>query len=174
MHNSLSFDKTYICNPNLYQDIGCWPLLVKILSWSFAVDTCPASWVFSSSNSFACSEILYKWNHTLCISFKIRLLSLIMLLLRFIHVVFISNLFLFIVEFFSNGWIHGIFFVHSPTDEWKWKWKSLSCVQLFVTPMDYTVHGIFQARMLEWVAFPFSRAWAISSFGLLWIQLQCT
>ena len=24
-------------------------------------------------------------------------------------------------------------------------------------PMDYTVHGIVQARILEWVAFPFSR-----------------
>ena len=24
-------------------------------------------------------------------------------------------------------------------------------------PMDYTVRGIFQARILEWVAFPFSR-----------------
>ena len=24
-------------------------------------------------------------------------------------------------------------------------------------PMDYTVHGILQARMLEWVAFPFSK-----------------
>ena len=24
-------------------------------------------------------------------------------------------------------------------------------------PMDYTVHGIFQARILEWIAFPFSR-----------------
>ena len=24
-------------------------------------------------------------------------------------------------------------------------------------PMDYTVHGIFQARILEWVAFPFSK-----------------
>ena len=24
-------------------------------------------------------------------------------------------------------------------------------------PMDYTVHGIFQARILRWVAFPFSR-----------------
>ena len=23
--------------------------------------------------------------------------------------------------------------------------------------MDYTVHGILQARILEWVAFPFSR-----------------
>ena len=24
-------------------------------------------------------------------------------------------------------------------------------------PMDYTVHGILQARILAWVAFPFSR-----------------
>jgi len=24
-------------------------------------------------------------------------------------------------------------------------------------PMDYMVHGILQARILEWVAFPFSR-----------------
>ena len=24
-------------------------------------------------------------------------------------------------------------------------------------PMDYTVHGILQARILKWVAFPFSR-----------------
>ena len=24
-------------------------------------------------------------------------------------------------------------------------------------PMDYTVHGILQGRILEWVAFPFSR-----------------
>ena len=29
-----------------------------------------------------------------------------------------------------------------------------SCPILF-DPMDYTVHGIFQAGILEWVAFPF-------------------
>ena len=32
--------------------------------------------------------------------------------------------------------------------------------QLYLTlcdPMNYTVHGILQARILEWVAFPFSR-----------------
>ena len=35
----------------------------------------------------------------------------------------------------------------------------LSCVWFFVTPMDcsYSVHGIFQARVLEWVAIYFSR-----------------
>ena len=26
-----------------------------------------------------------------------------------------------------------------------------------IDPMDYTVHGILQARILQWVAFPFSR-----------------
>ena len=35
-------------------------------------------------------------------------------------------------------------------------WKSLSRVWLW-DPVDYTVHGILQARMLEWVAVPFSR-----------------
>ena len=27
----------------------------------------------------------------------------------------------------------------------------------FFNPMDYKVYGILQARILEWVAFPFSR-----------------
>ena len=27
-------------------------------------------------------------------------------------------------------------------------------------PMDYTVHGIHQAGILEWVAFPFSRGFS--------------
>ena len=31
-----------------------------------------------------------------------------------------------------------------------------SCRTLCV-PMDYIVHGILQARILEWAAFPFSR-----------------
>jgi len=33
---------------------------------------------------------------------------------------------------------------------------TLSCLTL-CNPMDYTVHGILQARILEWVAFPFCR-----------------
>ena len=33
---------------------------------------------------------------------------------------------------------------------------SQSCLTLCY-PMDYIVHGILQARILEWVAFPFSR-----------------
>ena len=35
-------------------------------------------------------------------------------------------------------------------------------------PLDYTVHGILQARILEWVAFPFSRGY---SRGLLHCRL---
>ena len=37
------------------------------------------------------------------------------------------------------------------------KWKSVSHVQLFATSWTITVHGIFQARILKWVAFSFSR-----------------
>ena len=33
----------------------------------------------------------------------------------------------------------------------------LSSVWFFATPMDYTVHGILQARILEWGAIPFTR-----------------
>ena len=34
-----------------------------------------------------------------------------------------------------------------------------SCLTL-CDPMDYTVHGILHARILEWVAFPFSRGFS--------------
>ena len=36
----------------------------------------------------------------------------------------------------------------------KWKWKS--CLSL-CDPIDYKVHGILQAKILEWISFPFSR-----------------
>ena len=38
-----------------------------------------------------------------------------------------------------------------------WKSESHLVVSDSCDPMDYTVHGILQARILEWVAFPFSR-----------------
>ena len=50
----------------------------------------------------------------------------------------------------------------------KWKWKLLSCVRLFETP--WTVHGILQARILEWVAIPFSRG---SSWPRNWTEVSC-
>ena len=35
--------------------------------------------------------------------------------------------------------------------------ESSSVVSTLCDPMDYTVHGILQARILEWVAVPFFR-----------------
>ena len=60
----------------------------------------------------------------------------------------------------------------------QWKWKLLqSCPTLcdpmdyLCNPMDYTVHGILQARILEWVVvfFPFSRG---SSQPRDWTQVS--
>ena len=50
---------------------------------------------------------------------------------------------------------NGYTFTYVRELKWKWKWELLSHVQLFATP--WTVHGILQARILEWLAFPFSR-----------------
>ena len=48
------------------------------------------------------------------------------------------------------------------------KCKSFSYVWLFETP--WTVHGTFQARILEWAAFPFPRE---SSQPRDWTQVSC-
>ena len=40
--------------------------------------------------------------------------------------------------------------------DWKWKWVAQSCLTL-CDPVAYTFHGILQARILEWLTFPFSR-----------------
>ena len=37
------------------------------------------------------------------------------------------------------------------------KVKVIQSCLTFWDPMDYTIHGILQARVLEWIAFPFSR-----------------
>ena len=56
----------------------------------------------------------------------------------------------------------GLFVLHYFLEfAQKWKWKLLSPVWLFATPVDCSLpgsslHGILQARILEWVAFPFS------------------
>ena len=42
-----------------------------------------------------------------------------------------------------------------------------SCLTL-CDPMDYTVYGILQARILEWVAFPWEKAMAPHSSTLAW------
>ena len=53
------------------------------------------------------------------------------------------------------------------------KWSEVKVTQSCLTlcnPMDYTVHGILQARILEWVAVPFSRG---SSQPRDWTQVFC-
>ena len=50
----------------------------------------------------------------------------------------------------------------------KWKGVAQSCAAL-CDLTDYTVHGILQARILEWVAFPFSRR---SSQPRNWTQVS--
>ena len=40
------------------------------------------------------------------------------------------------------------------------KVKVTQSCRIVATPMDYTVHGILQARMLECAAFPFSRGYS--------------
>ena len=52
------------------------------------------------------------------------------------------------------------------------KWSEVKVTLLCLTfcdPMNYTVHGILQARILEWVAFPFSRG---SSQPRDWTQVS--
>ena len=49
--------------------------------------------------------------------------------------------------------------------------ESCSVVSDSCDPMDYTVHGILQARLLEWVAVPFSRG---SSQPRDWTQVSNT
>ena len=61
-------------------------------------------------------------------------------------------------EPFSHVW-RILYFVSTGV---KWKWKSLSCVPLFVTPWTVASQtplsmGILHSRILEWVAMPSSR-----------------
>ena len=59
-------------------------------------------------------------------------------------------------QFKTTNIYHLAQFLRVRNLEAAWKWKSLSHVWLY-DPMAYTVHGILQVRILEWVAFPFSR-----------------
>ena len=56
--------------------------------------------------------------------------------------------------------VHGVAKVeHNLATKPNQQRANILYIQLCLTlcdPMDYTVHGILQARILEWVAFPFS------------------
>ena len=62
---------------------------------------------------------------------------------------------LFQFWFLQGICLEVILLVHIVVFE-KWKVKVAQLCLTLCDPMDYTVHGAFQARML-WVAFPFSR-----------------
>ena len=56
--------------------------------------------------------------------------------------------------------VHGCTELHTTKRSTGRREDKALVTQLCLTlcdPMDYTVHGILQARILEWVAFPFSR-----------------
>ena len=53
---------------------------------------------------------------------------------------------------------------------WRVRVKVAQSCPTFCDPMDYTVHGIIQARLLEWVAIPSSRG---SSQPRDWTQVSC-
>ena len=56
---------------------------------------------------------------------------------------------------------------HSSSYYGAWVKVAQSCLTLS-DPMDYTVHGILQARILEWVAYPFSSgtSWPRNRIGV--------
>ena len=62
------------------------------------------------------------------------------------------------------------FFLIVKHDERKVKVKVAQSSLTLCDPMDYTFHGLLQARILEWVAFPFSRESSQLSDGT---QVSC-
>ena len=53
--------------------------------------------------------------------------------------------------------IFNLVFITSSFNTWLWKVKVAQSCPTLCNSMDYTDLGILQARILEWVAFPFSR-----------------
>ena len=74
----------------------------------------------------------------------------------------------------TSAALTGRFFTTSTTWEVRWGEVAQSCLTL-CDPMDcnllgFSVHGILQARTLEWVVMPFSRG---SSRPRDWIHISC-
>ena len=91
--------------------------------------------------------IMYIWfqnesNVYLCLS---------QLLQQTYKILFYQNISLYLYQNISLLKLIELLIFHIEKRKWKW----ISCIQLFETP--WTVHGILQDRILEWVAFPFSR-----------------
>ena len=67
----------------------------------------------------------------------------------------------------SSEWIK-VFRLRWGPGKWKWKWSR--SVLSYCSPPGSSVHGIFQARVLEWVAISFSRG---SSRPRDWTRVSC-
>ena len=57
----------------------------------------------------------------------------------------------------TQRWGRYMTFLYSSLNNWKVKVKVTHSCSTLRNSMGYRVHGILQARILEWVAFPFSR-----------------
>ena len=70
---------------------------------------------------------------------------------------------------------YPVSFAFWEVTRWKWKWSRSVCPTLCdpvdCSPPGSSVHGIFQARVLEWIAISFSRG---SSWPRDWTQVSCT
>ena len=104
------------------------------------------SWIIMSNDKYNNSWIVIFMNHWIKTNRPSNLLSLILF----------NNLLLpcFMFSYYHYYLINYIYFALSCLESMKV--KVTQCPTL-CSPMDCTVHGILQARILEWVVFPFSR-----------------
>ena len=77
-------------------------------------------------------------------------------ILKILKVVLTNDPAIPLLEIYAKKQNHHLeeIFARSPV---KVKVKATQSCLTFCDPMDYTSHGILQARILEWVAVPFSR-----------------
>ena len=117
------------------------------------------------------SSKLISWWEFLVLNFSHFCFANLHSQLFFLVFVAIYPLFLFQLRY---SWFTLLYLLWDTTEwfsihtEWSEVTVAQSCPTL-CDPMDYTVHGILQARILEWVAFPFSRG---SSQPRDWTQVS--
>ena len=119
---------------------------------------CPSYVLRSLIAFFLCVFFFFNVNH-----FKVFIEFVIILLLFHIFPLFCPKCMWNVVSLPTRAWTCTLPVIG------KRKWKSLSRVWL-CDPMDYTVHGLLQARILEWAAFPFSNR---SSWPRSWTGVSC-
>ena len=126
------------------------------------------NWVFIASKmwSMCLRTLIVKSISTNMVELILKINSQITFWLSFpyFHLSFFS---FFHLKFLFNQYPHAVMTYHRLISIVKVK-VAQSC-PILCNPMDYTVHGILQARILEWVVFPFSRG---SSQPRDWTQVS--